>query len=546
MTDERSEDKAEEVEVEVEVEVEGEPEVSTPRQSEPETVTKPEQKRSIALPDPKALKGKTERRPIPWALIRFLVTILLLVIGFWLAVSSGFVDRYAPQLKHGWSILINDEEADHSQHQSVTYTCPMHPEILSDKPGECPICGMDLVPVQAEPEAPKPATTYTCPMHPQILRDEPGECPICGMDLVPVEAEVESHDGMEMEMSDSQPNEVTIDPQMLNNLGVRTERVQVRSLTREVRFTGEVAVDDSTTEVLQSWVAGRIEEVYVDAVGDLIAKGDPIVKIYSPQLLTTSEELVSALQYAEELKERDALPQSIVDAQAMVEATEKRLRLWGLRPEQIERIRKTRKAETDVMVYAEASGTVHKKMIYEGQYVKEGTPLYELIDFGELWVYLNVFENDLGYVYQGMPIEFTTPAFDNETFYGQVSEIEPMMDAKSRTGRVRVAISNPGGRLIPGMYVESEMQVPISSDNPTVSNLAVIRTGERDLVIVARGGGRFYPQEVTLGRLADGYYPVLSGLEVGQEVVSQASFLIDSESQLKSALQQMRGGGHQH
>lgn len=534
MTDERIE--GEEVEVE--------PGVSTPRKSEPETVTKPEQTRSVALPDPKALKGRGKRRPIPWALIRFLLTILVLAVGGWIALSNGYVDRYAPQLKHGWSILINDEEADHSQHQSVTYTCPMHPEILSDKPGECPICGMDLVPVKAEP---KPATTYTCPMHPEILDDKPGECPICGMDLVPVETEVEGHSDMKMDMSESQPNEVTIDPQMLNNLGVRTEKVQVRSLARKVRFTGEVAVDDSSTEVLQSWVAGRIEEVFVDAVGDELAKGDPLVKVYSPQLLTTSEELVSAIQYAEELKERDALPQSIVDAQAMVEATEKRLRLWGLRQEQIERIKKTRKAETDVIVYAKASGTVHKKMAYDGQYVKEGTPLYELIDFGELWVYLNVFENDLGHVYQGLPVEFSTPAFENETFYGQVSEIEPMMDAKSRTGRVRVAISNPGGRLIPGMYVESEMQVLISSGKPTVSNLAVIRTGERDIVIVARGGGRFYPQEVTLGRLADGYYPVLSGLKVGQEVVSQASFLIDSESQLKSALQKLRGGGgHQH
>ena len=508
---------------------------------DPEVRTKA--KRSIPLPNPQALKKARTGRPLPWALIRFIATILLLLIAGWVALSFGFVDRYAPQLKHGWSVLTNDEQADHSEHQSTTYTCPMHPEILSDEPGECPICGMDLVALEETSEPADPATTYTCPMHPEILSDEPGDCPICGMDLVPVETEVTGH--QLPEMSDSRPEEVIIDPQMLNNLGVKTEKVEVRTLSREVRFTGEVAVDDSSTEMLQSWVAGRIEEVYVDAVGDTIAKGDPIVKIYSPQLLTTSEELISALQYVEELKERDALPQSIVDAEQMVEAAEKRLRLWGLQSEQIEQIKKTRQAKTDVTVYATASGTVHQKMVYQGQYVKEGTSLYELIDFGELWVYLNVFENDLGFVYQGMPIEFSTPAYENQLFYGQVSEIEPMMDAKSRTGRVRVAIANPGERLIPGMFVESEMQIPISSGQPTVSNLAVIRTGKRDLVIVARGGGRFYPQEVTLGRLADDYYPILSGLEVGQEVVSQASFLIDSESQLKSALQQKRGGGHQ-
>ena len=262
-------------------------------------MTEETQRRSIPLPDPKALKRRKQGRPVPWALLRFLATILILVVVGWLAFSLGYVDRYAPQLRHGWSVLINDQDADHSEHGSVTYTCPMHPEILRDKPGECPICGMDLVPVEAKEPEPKEM-------------DTPG------------------HEGMAM--PDSHPNAVSIDPQMLNSLGVRTEPVQVRSLAREVRFTGEIAVDDSSTEVLQSWVAGRLEKVYVDAVGDKIAKGDPIAKIYSPQLLTTSEELISAMEYAEELKRRKALPQSILDAEAMVQATEKRLRLWGLRP----------------------------------------------------------------------------------------------------------------------------------------------------------------------------------------------------------------------
>jgi Cu(I)/Ag(I) efflux system membrane fusion protein len=499
--------------------------------------------RPIPLPNPKALKKKRTHRPIPWALVRFFVVVLLLFLGFWMVHSFGYVDRYVPQIQHGWAVLTNDQDVDHSQHRTATYTCPMHPEIMDDKFGECPICGMDLVPVESEQQD----ATYICPMHPEIVDDKASECPICGMDLVPVESKEPDED--HSTHKEMEPNEVLVDPRMLNNLGVRTETVQVRALARDIRLTGEVAVDDSATQVLQSWVAGRIERVYVDAVGDKVKKGQPIVKIYSPQLLASSEELISALQYRDELKERDALPQSILDAQAMVEATEKRLRLWGLKKAQIDKIRSTRKATTDVVVYSTATGTVHDKMVYEGKYVKEGSPLYELIDFGKLWVYLNVFENDMGLVYIGMPVEFVTPAYADRTFYGRVSEIEPMMDSESRTGRVRVAVSNASGRLIPGMYVKSEMKVPVSSKHPTVSNLAVIRTGERDIVIVANGEGRFYPQEVKLGQLADGYYPVTSGVTTGQKVVSQASFLIDSESQLKAALQQMkadRSGGHQH
>ena len=441
-------------------------------------------------------------------MIRFLGTILVLLAGAWLALSSGFVDSDSPHLEHAWSVLMNDSDSEHSQHQSLTYTCPMHPDILSDRPGECPICGMDLVPLETEKTETKPRE---------------GE-----------------------EMTESRPSEVLIEPQMIHNLGVQTERVELRELSRELRFTGEVAVDDSTMELLQSWVEGRVEKIYLEAVGDKIAKGDPLIQIYSPQLLTTSEELISALQYAEELRERGALRQSILDAEAMADAAEKRLRLWGLSAEQLDLLKETRQVTATVTVYATASGTVHKKMVHEGQYVKEGSPLYELIDLEELWVYLNVFENELGQVYQGMPVSFTTPAFEAQSFRGTVSRVEPMMDSKSRTAKVRVAVANPSGRLIPGMYVESKIQIPISPGVPSVSNLAVIRTGKKDLVLVASGGGRFYPQEVRIGRAADGYYPVLEGLDVGQEVVSQASFLLDSESQLKAALQKLSGGGHQH
>ena len=502
--------------------------------------------RRIPLPNPRALKPR-RKRPLPWALIRFVVSILIIVLVGWLSLQLGLVEKHLPGLHDAWSVLINNKHDAHESH--TTYTCPMHPEILQDKPGECPICGMDLVPVKQE--AVVTDSTYTCPMHPEILRDKPGECPICGMDLVKVESDSKpaEEQGKAHTHSDAKPNEVTIDPTMLNNLGVRTEVAQVRALAKEIPLTGEVAVDDSQTQVLQSWVGGRIERVMVDAVGDTIQKGDPVVQIYSPQLLATSEELVSALVYLEDLKNRDALPQSILDAEAMVEATEKRLRLWGLREEQIEEIRKSRKAHTDITVYSTASGTVNKKMIYEGQYVKEGSPLYELIDFGALWVYLNVFENDLGYVRQGAYVALKSPAYPDETFSGRVVEIEPELDKKSRTAKVRVAVDNYGGRLIPGMYVTSELTVAVSASLPTVSDLAVIRTGKRDLVIVARGEGRFYPQEVELGPLTEGYYPVKSGLKAGQKVVSQASFLIDSESQLKAALQQMKSGnqgGHNH
>ena len=172
-------------------------------------------RRSIPLPDPEALGRRKGNRPLPWALIRFLATVVVLALALWLAIFSGYLDDYAPQLKQAWSVLVNQEEGNRSAHQMV-FTCPMHPEILSDKPGDdCPICGMDLVPAEEKPSADAG--------HQQHAPAEPDAAP-----------------------------DVSIEPRMLNNLGVKTETVEVRTLSREVRFTGEVAVNDSSTEVLQS------------------------------------------------------------------------------------------------------------------------------------------------------------------------------------------------------------------------------------------------------------------------------------------------------
>lgn len=452
--------------------------------------------RKIALPKPP--RKPLLKRPLPWALIRFLVVVLALGGGFYWAYQSERLEPYRAKWSQTWAWLTN--QGGEALTGDSVYTCPMHPEILRDRPGECPICGMDLV----EKEKPEEHQHHA----------PPGE-----------------------------EGQLTIDPRMRQTLGVKTEVAKVRNLQKTLRVTGRVKMDESENRMVHSWVAGRIDKIYVDEVGQQVKKGDRLVAIYSPQLLASQEEFLSALAYAEELKAKEALPQAQLDAEELIEAAEKRLRLWGLKDEQLKRLRRTREAEQHVVVYSTLAGTVMEKVAHEGLYVKEGSPLYGLVDLDSVWVYLDVFENDMAFIRKGMGVTFSSTAYPEETYHGQVSLIEPMLNEEGRTARVRVDFSNRGQRLLPGMWVESQLKVPVSQ-GVSVSNLAVIRTGKRDLVLIDKGEGRIVPREVTLGPLVEGYYPVLSGLSAGQRVVSQASFLLDSESQLKSALQQM--GGHQH
>ncbi len=447
------------------------------------------------------------KRVIPWSYLIAITILFIVSIGGFVSYKAGHLTPIVNRGERFWAWLTNQKT-----------------DKTNDSKGT--------------------STYWTCPMHPQIIRDGPGECPICGMTLVEKKKESSA------EHQQAPPGLVTIDPRTIQILGVTTEVVGRKTLEKVIRTTGDVTYDETKDQMIHSWVAGRIDKLFADYTGQLIKPGQPVAEIYSPQLVSSQEELLLALDYLKKLQEGGALPEAIEQAEELADSARKRLLLWGMTPGQIDQIIKEGKARTEVTIYAPVGGTILKKIAHVGLYVKEGSPLYRVADLSTVWVYVAVYEKDLPWVHLGQWVDLTTQAHPGQIFRGQITFIDPVIDLRSRTAKVRIEIPNADGSLLPGMYMIARLRSTIAKDALTVPDSAVIRTGKRDIVILSLGGGKMRPQEIVVGPLVDNYYQVLSGLHGGERVITQANFLIDSESQLKAALQRLDGakppGGHQH
>jgi RND family efflux transporter MFP subunit len=415
-----------------------------------------------------------------------------------------------------------------SQPAAKAYTCPMHPQISEAEPGECPICGMDLIeaapgsqPAASQPAASQPAhqhthptpgaDTYTCPMHPQIVQDEPGTCPICGMDLVKRAATAGGP-------------EVTIDPVTIQNMGVRLATAQLGGVRRAVRTVGTVVVPEDELTVVNLRYAGWIERLRVAETGAAVSKGDVLFDVYSPELLAAQEEYAVA--------RRTAGPKS-----ALAEAARRRLTLYdagGL----ARRIDKGRKPLTRIAVRAPATGFVLHLNVVEGGRVAAGKDLYRIADLSHVWVEAEVYAHDAPYIRKGAPaqVRFET----GEPLDAIVDYVYPTLDPRTRTLRVRLEIPNPTATLRPGAIATVSIAAQEEAQTLVIPTAAIIHSGTRQLVFVARGDGRFAPREIQTGLVGDdGTVQVRSGLDPGQQVVTSGQFLIDSESQLQEAIQKM-------
>jgi RND family efflux transporter MFP subunit len=433
------------------------------------------------------------------------------------------------------------------------WTCPMHPQVLREEFGSCPICGMDLVPVDtSDGGAPAAAThehdaaeLWTCPMHPEVLREEPGSCPICGMDLVPVD----TGDGgaADAVAQEGQGTVVRIDPAVVQNMGVKTTPVSFRDLTKEIRTVGYLEYDQEKMVSVTTKFSGFIEKVYVNYVGQDVRKGEPLFEVYSPELVQTEQELLSALAYADELEGTSA--DAAARAHGLVDAARRRLEYWDISAEQIRRLEEQGEVFRTLTVTAPASGVVMKRMKgLEGMAIRPGMEALHIADLSTLWLTVEVFEDQLVWIEPGARAEVRLTYYPGETFNAKVLFVEPEVSEKSRSARLTLRVPNPDGRLRVGMYATVLFDPVAVADALAVPSEAVLRTGDRNVVVVALGEGRFAPQEVTLGREGEGYVQVLEGLEAADEVVTSAQFLIDSESNLRAAISQMIGGNatHQH
>lgn len=367
-------------------------------------------------------------------------------------------------------------------------------------------------PAQAEGEK----TLYTCSMHPQIIRDHPGDCPICGMKLTPVKKKPTA--------AETADRTIAVDSRTTQQMGVRTALVERGPLVKDIRALARIDFNETAVSDVNVRESGWIEKLYVDSVGQLVHRGQPLFDFFSPELLVAQKEYLLAAE-----RGADYAAQTLV-----------KLRNVGISESQIAQLQKTRQARQVIQVESPRDGFVVEKNAIAGQMVEKGARLYRIADLATVWVLADVYESDLPFIKTGQPATVRLSYLPDRVFNGRVTYIYPTVDEKTRAVRVRMEFYNPGYFLKPGMYATAEIHTELMPDAMLVPGMAVLRSGEQNTVFVDIGGGRFDPRAVSLGASGTGdEIQVLAGLKPGERVVTSGQFLLDSESQLREAVQKM-------
>lgn len=366
---------------------------------------------------------------------------------------------------------------------------------------------------------------YTCPMHPEVISDRPGACPICNMNLVlKVEEETAPSDAMTEMISLSQ------NKQMLANMA--TIEVRTEPIIKKIAAYSYLDFAEPNRKLITARFNGRIEKLFVNKTGDYIKQNQPLFEVYSPDLVQAQNDYLVALSGGIASEQ---------DQNNLLTSARKKLVLLGLASDQVKALETSREVKLVLTYHAPLSGTVIEKKIQEGMYVNEGSVLYDVADLSVLWNIAEVFEGDLAVIKVGNAARLRLQSFPGEEFEGKISYIYPVVNPQTRTVKVRSEFVNTDQRLKPQMFGETIFEADFGS-GLTVPENAVLFTGKRNLVWIQTEDGMYEPREVQVGFKLDGKYQILAGLTEGEKVVSSGGFLIDSESQLKSGL----APGHQH
>lgn len=414
------------------------------------------------------------------------------------------------------------------------YTCGMHPMIITDEPGLCPICNMELTPLKAGgavdesvPEGERKIKYWVAPMDPTFIRDEPGKSPM-GMDLVPV-YEDEAASG----------SIISIDPVTSQNMGVRMTVAKRKDLNRTVRTVGLVGYEEPKQYSINSKIDGWVERLYVDETGQFVKRGSPLLEIYSPALVSAQEEFLLARNNSKSLA-NSPFPAISDGAKRLLESSRRRLKLWDISSRQIDRLERTGEVSKTLTLYAPYDGIVSMKMVREGQFIKIGMELLTISDISKVWVYADIYEYEMPWVKVGQKAKIILPYVGSQPIESTVSYIYPYVEPKTRTVKARFDIDNPDFTLKPDMYVNVRLETDPVKNALTVPAEAVLHSGERKTVFVALGDGKFEPRQVKTGVQSDsGDIEIIQGLLDGDHVVTSAQFMLDSESKLREAIQKM-------
>jgi RND family efflux transporter MFP subunit len=427
--------------------------------------------------------------------------------------------------------------------RETRYHCPMHPTVVSGGPGDCPICGMRLVPIEREAPGvegagPAPARPHHCPMHPTMVADGPGDCSICGMRRVPVErAHVVASAAGSPAAAVPGLATVHISSHKQQLIGVKTARVGRSAFRRTIRAVGRVTPDETRLHHVHTKIGGWVEKLWANATGEWVGAGQPLLDLYSPELLATQQEYLVALE-ARSRTASSTLPSVATAGDELAASARRRLELLDLTEEQLQEIETSGQARRTVSIAAPISGTILARNVTQGERIGPETILLEVADLSRVWVIASVYQHEMPFVRVGQSATMSLSYLPGRAFEGNVGLVYPTLDPATRTVQVRLEFANPGLELKPDMYAEVDLIADLG-ERLAVPASAVMDTGTRSVAFVALGDGFFDPREVRIGLRLSEAYEVLEGLAEGESVLTSANFFVDSESKLEAALAAM-------
>ncbi len=491
------------------------------------------------------MTGRTTTRSklVAVAAVAFLAGTLLPALVVWNPGDWAWADRLMGRVHEPHEVTDASGK--------TLYTCGMHPQVIQDKPGSCPICAMRLTPVkdtsvseghdmaamdagaEGAPQGERKILYWRAPMDPNFIADQPGKSPM-GMDLVPV---YENQGG-----GGGSAGSVRVDPSFLQNFAVRTAVVERGTIPIEIRTIGILEHDDTNVVSVNTKFEGWIEKSSFNTIGEYVERGDLLFEIYSPQLVTTQQEYLAAVSYVGRLSGK-AYPEAVERAESLLESSRERLRYWDVTEQQIDELKQSGKAQRTVKIFSPASGYIVGKGgdSLEGMRLTPGMTVLKLADHSKLWAEVEFYEDQLQHVRKGTRVRIEVDAFPGRRWGGRIVLFDSSVDPKTRTLKAYVEVNNKDLKLVPGMYATVRVIAPAVSNAVKVPTQAILHSGERSVVIIQTGKGVFEPREVKLGPVGGDDQEVREGLEAGEVIVTSSQFLIASESNLKAAIQQLLG-----
>jgi RND family efflux transporter MFP subunit len=486
-------------------------------------------------------------------IVLVLVSVLLAIGGVWLVGCKPGGDGHEV----------------HGATAKQKYHCPMHPTYVSDKPGDCPICNMKLVPIKddktksgstsapskgmGQAESAKTAHIkvgqFYCPMDLNVVSNAPGQCPECNMKLIEKKEAPAGHESHTMDTNAAPPVPgriaISLSPDKRQLIGLTLSKVEKRNLTRTVRTTAIVQHDETRYTRIAPRFSGWVRKLHVNFTGAPVEKGQPLFTVYSPELFSTENEYLIAWRGLQQLK-ADAPASQRESAKALLESARLRLALFEIGDAEIRALEQRGSATAELPFLAPFSGHVLVKNAVEGKAFMAGESLYEIADLSHLWLRASVYEFELPLIKVGQDAVIDFPYLNNVTFHAKVTFLYPHIEAQTRRGEIRLELDNPKHEIRPDMWANVEVEIKVG-EKLTVPASSVIDTGQRYVAFVEGQDEHLEPREVKVGAKTDDYYEVVAGLKEGEQVVTRALFLVDSESQLKAAIAGMgAAGGHQH